>query len=59
MVTQCEGGYFELLRRASKVWRNASYEGMITILPGVIAGSSALDLLLPALRNVSWAGSSG
>ena len=50
MVTQCEGGYFEILRRASKVWHNASYEAMIDMLPGV-SGNSTLDLLLPISRN--------
>lgn len=50
MVTQCEGGYFEILRRASKVWHNASYEAMIGMLPGVVKNST-LDLLLPISRN--------
>ena len=50
MVTQCEVGYFEILRRASKVWHNASYEAMINMLPGG-ARNSTLDLLLPVSRN--------
>ena len=48
MVTQCEGGYFPLLRVAARVWQNATYAQRATSLPAVNATTDPLGLLFPA-----------